>query len=943
MSLHVARVALFALLFVPGLALAQGPPRPSPAAPAAPTRCNDLASCDQALRVGSYAVAEAGLTRLSRGRGGAAATIALARVFLETGRYEQAADLARPLARTGADRVAAATLLGEAEMARGRLDEAQRALEAVAGETTAHRGRVMLGRLLLRRGRDAEAQPRLMALIQAYNDETIPPNDAEGLAYVGMAAWMLDSAHDANDAFVESARSDPSRVETQLEWAQLFLQKYDAGHAEESVGQALQHNPNSAVAHALLARIKLAQSLDFVAAEAELQRALAVNPNLVMAHVTRAGIAIRDMDLAAADQHLDRALAIDPNDLEALSVRAAQLFLSGDDRAYRAAVREVLSRNPRFSELYTIIADYADWEHRYPQIVEMAREAIRIDPNDALARATLGLNLLRMGEEQEGLAELRTAFRRDSFNVRVYNMLNLFDDVLDREYETFDAAPFVFRMHREERPIMERTATVTLRRAWEDMRRRYHFTPHTPVHIEMFSDPQHFSVRTSGLPNVGVQGVCFGQVVTALSPRGGPFNWAQITWHEVAHVFHIQMSNNRVPRWFTEGLAEYETIIARPEWHREEDHRLTLALRSGRLPQVAQLNHAFTHARTGEDVTVAYYASSMLVKYIAERFDFDHVVRMLHEWGQGRSDAEVVQRSLGISIDELDRDFREHTRQRLAGRANDFAVDFAANADLDAARARVQAEPSEAAAHAGLAASLLANGQAEEAMQEVRAALRIDRNEPTARFVAAQLAVGARDPHRAFGDLRLLIEGGHDGYEVRLLQARVAFGVRNYTLGREALQRATQIDPERPEGWQGLMQLAERTQQADLRMDALRRLVDIDQHGGDANFELMQALAERNDWDGVRTYGERSIYVDPLRSEARRLYAEALIRTGDPREGLAQADVALLAHPEQPGPAHLTRARALAALRRNREAREAADAAVAADPSLREQAQGIGR
>jgi tetratricopeptide (TPR) repeat protein len=490
---------------------------------------------------------------------------------------------------------------------------------------------------------------------------------------------------------------------------------------------------------------------------------------------------------------------------------------------------------------------------------------------------------------------------------------------------------------------MERTTTETLRRAWEDMRRRYHFTPRTPVHIEMFSDPQHFSVRTSGLPNVGVQGVCFGQVVTALSPRGGPFNWAQITWHEVAHVFHIQMSNNRVPRWFTEGLAEYETIIARPEWRREEDHRLYMALASGRLPQVAQLNHAFTHARTGEDMTVAYYASSMLVKYIAERFDFDHVVRMLREWGQGRSDAQVVQRSLGISIDQLDHDFREHTRQRLAGRASDFAVDFAANADLEAARARAQQAPGDASAHAGLAASLLVNGQGEEAMQEVRAALRIDRNEPTARFVAAQIAARGREPRRAFGDLRLLIEGGHDGYEVRLLQARVAFGVRNYTLGREALQRATQIDPERPEAWQGLMQLAERTQQSDLRLEALRRVVDIDQHTGEMNFELMQALAERNEWDGVRTYGERSIFVDPLRAEARRLYAEALVRTGDPREGLAQADVALLAHPEQPGLAHLTRARALAALRRGREAREAADAAVAADPNLREQAQSIGR
>src|SRR5690606_34820512 len=128
---------------------------------------------------------------------------------------------------------------------------------------------------------------------------------------------------DANEALRDSARADPARVETQLEWAELFLSKYDTGYAEECVRQALSHNAQSARAHALLARIVLEQSLDFVEAQAELDRALAIDPSLVMAHVTRAGIAIRDMDLVAAEQHLTRALATDPNDLEALSVMAA--------------------------------------------------------------------------------------------------------------------------------------------------------------------------------------------------------------------------------------------------------------------------------------------------------------------------------------------------------------------------------------------------------------------------------------------------------------------------------------------------------------------------------------------------------------------------------------------------------------------------------------------
>src|SRR5690606_32711549 len=144
----------------------------------------------------------------------------------------------------------------------------------------------------------------------------------------------------------------------------------------------------------------------------------------------------------------------------------------------------------------------------------------------------------------------------------------------------------------------------------------------------------------------------------------------------LAHVFHIQLSNNRVPRWFTEGLAEYETIIARPEWRREDDHRLFLAMRSGRVPPVAQLTHAFTHARSGDDIMLAYYAGSMLVKYVAATHGFPALVRLLREWGRGRTTEQVVQTALSIDVDQLDRAFRAHTEARLAARADDFAVDF---------------------------------------------------------------------------------------------------------------------------------------------------------------------------------------------------------------------------------------------------------------------------
>ena len=64
-----------------------------------------------------------------------------------------------------------------------------------------------------------------------------------------------------------------------------------------------------------------------------------------------------------------------------------------------------------------------------------------------------------------------------------------------------------------------------------------------------------------------------------------------VLWHELGHVFAIQLSKiSRVPRWFTEGLSEYETLIARPDWRRENDADLYGAVASSALPSIGELN-----------------------------------------------------------------------------------------------------------------------------------------------------------------------------------------------------------------------------------------------------------------------------------------------------------------------------------------------------------------
>jgi hypothetical protein len=202
--------------------------------------------------------------------------------------------------------------------------------------------------------------------------------------------------------------------------------------------------------------------------------------------------------------------------------------------------------------------------------------------------------------------------------------------------------------------------------AWGRMKAHYTFAPATPVHVELYQNREHFSVRTSGLPSIGIQGVCFGHVVAAMSPASEPFNWGNVLWHELAHVFAIQLSKNHVPRWFTEGLSEYETMIRRPEWQRELDPDLYLAMKKHKLPSAVEMNRAFTHAEGELDMTIAYYAASQMLAFTAEQFGFPRITRALVLWGEGKDTGATIEQAFGISPEAYDQRFRAWELARLA-------------------------------------------------------------------------------------------------------------------------------------------------------------------------------------------------------------------------------------------------------------------------------------
>ena len=111
--------------------------------------------------------------------------------------------------------------------------------------------------------------------------------------------------------------------------------------------------------------------------------------------------------------------------------------------------------------------------------------------------------------------------------------------------------------------------TELLEKAYNRLTEKYGFKPEGPITFEMYPDHADFAVRTLGLPGIPALGVCFGKLFVMDSPsarKPDTFSWGSTLWHEFTHVITLQITDHKVPRWFSEGLSVYEERKGFPGW-----------------------------------------------------------------------------------------------------------------------------------------------------------------------------------------------------------------------------------------------------------------------------------------------------------------------------------------------------------------------------------------
>src|SRR5690606_6830245 len=378
-------------------------------------------------------------------------------------------------------------------------------------------------------------------------------------------------------------------------------------------------------------------------------------------------------------------------------------------------------------------------------------------------------------------------------NVRVLNTLNLYEKTIPEDYVESRKGPFQLRFPKTEALLLDRYVPTLLAEAHQTMVARYGYVPPPPIGIEIYESRDQFAVRTSGLPQTAIAGVCFGHKLATMSPIASPGNLGMTLWHELAHVFHIGLSENRVPRWFTEGFAEWETKQRDVGWSRELDLDLYRALRDDALPSLESMSRAFTHARRMQDVATAYYASGEIASWIVEDQGAARAVKILSELGRKRLPNEVIPEVLGASFSSLDERFRNWA-QKSVSRFDGQFVSLEVRETVDELEEQAKARPDDRALTTRIAIAHLREGKVDDADALLQKVL-TQGFEPQAAFFRARILLSQERKKEARAFLERLLAEGHDGYEVRMVLARLFLADRAHDKAEEHVQAASRFDP----------------------------------------------------------------------------------------------------------------------------------------------------
>ncbi|QDU84904.1 Tetratricopeptide repeat protein [Planctomycetes bacterium Pla163] len=727
------------------------------------------------------------LARLDLDRGEQEAALAGALAVLE-GAPD---DLARKAGGPDPELTRAATVRLEALFELGRTDELATELARIT-ELGFEPGRSAqvdraAGALMIEAGERAAGEARLASAVRAASSAGTGWLD---LVAGGRAARASGELSTAADLFVRASRDAGREPQILTELADLYLEA-DGEVASEAAAarnpgpllrEARQRNPNSE--RTLLSLIELYRlnwRRSLLESDDLVRELLDVRPRSIDGLLAAAQGELLLGNLAEAREHVARAAELAPERRAVRAFQASLAAVGGDPAAARPLLDELAAQDPSDSGPERQVGTHLVDLYRFTEGRSLLEAAVERDPDDYRAWTALGRARANTGDVEGGRAALEraestAALRQDAVRSNLSRVLA----IVDEQFVEYTDGELTFAWRERGADVLELYLVPFYAAARVELSERYGYST-GPVRIEVFDRHADFSVRSTGFEGFPALGVCFGPVVTAVSPLSslkGQFSWARTGYHEFTHVVHLGLSHNKCPRWVTEGLATWEEVRKNPSWTRNMRQDLVDARANGTIFPVRELNAAFR----GPRVIFGYYQGGLLCDMLIARYGFGSMLELLARFDEG---ADLDTALVGVferTPEQLDVEFAEYVDEHLAEVRLEPTWDIARLASrwLTLPRtAPTEAREREVWEQRWLDLGFAAwqadrRADAEEALRVIGALADQGSVPPRALFLRSQLALGDGDMKRGTALLERFVEAGGEDFRARLALAELS-------------------------------------------------------------------------------------------------------------------------------------------------------------------------
>ena len=352
---------------------------------------------------------------------------------------------------------------------------------------------------------------------------------------------------------------------------------------------------------------------------------------------------------------------------------------------------------------------------------------------------------------QKAYEVLKRSFALNPFNIWAFNMLQMLDRRFKPgEMRDIEDKKFVVRVPEAESKIYGDMIDALYKDMIPEYEAQYRTTVRGPdetggrLLVEVLMDHNDFSVRSVGLPNLDALGVCFGRIVTMPSPRDlkarlGDVNWRIVLRHETSHAFTLQLSDFRIPRWLTEGIAMYDEGLPEYQW----DTMLAYAHHNGEDVSLAGLNKYFGRPEGRRDVELAYSISYLAVGWISREWGANAPYKLALAYKKYGISAhlEAIHEALNMDLGNFDSRLRAELKRYVEEEVP--LLPPVSEKALEEATKALQLHPTDQDALTTLIRGLMASGQVREGDELLKRALSLYSHDPILLAIKAQRLLDA--------------------------------------------------------------------------------------------------------------------------------------------------------------------------------------------------------